>query len=336
MDGLTGWPAQLSAWIIALQAHEFWMLLGLCTLATLGGSLGGFLSLHRGRLIENTPTSRIRSAAQGFVELSGRAWPMPGEPVLAPLTFAPCCWWRFKVERRETVTVNGKRKNVWRTLEREVSEALFLLRDPTGDCLIDPDHADVHPDQQQTWYGASPRPLHPPRASRLLWSSGHYRYTQATISVGARLYALGTFRTLDDFHNGAVLREDVRQLTAERLREWKQDQAALIERFDANRDGVVDSGEWAAARAAAETEIRAEIEAELAADGPGDGPNRDAALAGHHLLSRPRDGRPFILSTLSERTLVRRYRIGTALGISLALTGFSLLLLALKARGWLA
>lgn len=330
MDALANAPAQLTAWVLRLGLEEFWVLLGLCSLATLGGTVGGYVSVYRGRLIENTPTSRVRSAAQGFVELIGRAWPMPGEPVLAPLTSTPCCWWRFKVEKRETVTVNGKRKNVWRTVESDTSDALFLLRDFTGECIVDPDHADVHPDQQQTWYGGSPRPLHPPRASRLLWSGGHYRYSQSTITIGARLYALGVFRT----HDGHEPHEDTRHRLAERLREWKQDQSTLIARFDTNRDGVVDAAEWAAARTAALMEVDAEVAAERAEEERAQ--RSPAIVAGHHLLSRPRDGRPFILSTLSERSLVRRYRIGAALGIVLALSGFSALLLALQARGWLA
>lgn len=45
----------------------------------------GFRQLHRARLIEDTPTSRIRSAAQGYAELEGRAVAL-GDPLYAPLS----------------------------------------------------------------------------------------------------------------------------------------------------------------------------------------------------------------------------------------------------------
>ena len=57
-----------------------------------------FRNLARARLIEDTPTSRVRSAHQGYVELEGEAAAMQGEPILSPLTQTACCWFRYKIE----------------------------------------------------------------------------------------------------------------------------------------------------------------------------------------------------------------------------------------------
>jgi multidrug resistance efflux pump len=46
----------------------------------------GFRWWRWARLIEDTPTSQVRSAAQGLVELVGTARGMPGAPVIAPLS----------------------------------------------------------------------------------------------------------------------------------------------------------------------------------------------------------------------------------------------------------
>ena len=62
----------------------------------LGTGRIAYATLARKRLIEDTPTSRIRSAPQGFVELAGVAGVFEGEPIIAPLTQRPCCWYRYR------------------------------------------------------------------------------------------------------------------------------------------------------------------------------------------------------------------------------------------------
>src|SRR6266542_4039224 len=55
-------------------------------------------NFRRMRQIEDIPTSKIASAAQGYVELLGRSVPIPDCPVLAPLSQLPCCWYRYTIE----------------------------------------------------------------------------------------------------------------------------------------------------------------------------------------------------------------------------------------------
>ena len=73
-------------------------------------SLFAWLSvLRRHRLIVGTPTSRIASAAQGYVELLGNAR-REGAPILSKYLLLPCLWYRYKVERKN-------HKNQWHTVD---------------------------------------------------------------------------------------------------------------------------------------------------------------------------------------------------------------------------
>ena len=70
----------------------FWLIL------TMGGTLLCLSRCHRqfkwARLIEGMPTSRIRSASQGYTELIGVA-ELQGNPQLAPLSNTLHLWWRY-------------------------------------------------------------------------------------------------------------------------------------------------------------------------------------------------------------------------------------------------
>ena len=81
----------LSPWIYYL----FSSMATLCALVCLYLMLS---RLQRARWIEDTPTSRIRSAAQGLVELNGMLDAGGHEPLRSPLSNKPCLWYRFRVE----------------------------------------------------------------------------------------------------------------------------------------------------------------------------------------------------------------------------------------------
>ena len=57
-------------------------------------SLFAWLSaLHHLRIIRDTPSSRIASAAQGYVELSGRGRSFTDTPLLSKNLLLPCLWY---------------------------------------------------------------------------------------------------------------------------------------------------------------------------------------------------------------------------------------------------
>ena len=54
---------------------------------------------RRARAVADTPTSRIASAAQGYVELIGIGKPLGGQPVISPANHLPCLWYRYRIEQ---------------------------------------------------------------------------------------------------------------------------------------------------------------------------------------------------------------------------------------------
>ncbi len=282
------------------------------TILALASLLAGFSGLRRTRHIEDVPTARVRSAHQGYVELIGTAHTMGGEPIIAPLSNTSCCWYRFRVERR-----SGKD---WRTVRSGSSDGIFMLSDGTGNCVIDPEGAEVTTRHTRTWSdtgsGLGSHAIHVRLPSlgktadravavgstileRLGSKVGEYRYSEAVILDGDPLYAIGHFHTLRPGDHGVTLRE----LTAAVLREWKQQQETLRERFDSNRDGKIDVAEWERARTAARHEaLRLR----------GENLKREHT----HTLSKPSDGRYFLLSNLEEFGLLRRYRWRMRLGFA--------------------
>lgn len=270
-----------------LEAPETWFIVALA--ATVGGFAlaQAFRALKRARLVEDTPTSLIRSAAQGYCELFGHAELMPGAPIRAPLTATTCIWWEYKVEEK---TRSGKNSR-WRVIEQDVSGSLFALDDTTGRCVVDPDGAEVIGPAPQTWYGNTPRPMLGPAAGSRWGLGNDYRYTQRLIPPETQLLAIGFFETHADPHSSS----DAQRELALKLAEWKRDSGHLKARFDADGDGQVDLQEWEAARRAAQREVGAQLA-------------ERALTPGVHLMREPRDGRPYLLSTHDQDTLAGKRR----------------------------
>jgi hypothetical protein len=285
-------PSEWSASVAALEPLHFWLFTGLAMAVAGSCFYLTFRFLHRARLIEDTPTSKVRSAAQGYVELEGRGELLPGEPILAPLTGTRCLWFSYKVEERESETGGGS-GGKWRMLRKGTSSHLFRLVDETGECIIDPDGAEVIPSVRDEWYSDSERWMKGP-APRRGWAhfaTSRYHYTEQRIHPSDTLHAIGWFKTDDGSVDLAARDAELRAL----LSEWKRDQKSLIARFDNDRDGVLDEEEWEAAVFAAREQLQRE-QTERRLRSP------------HHLMSRPRDGRVYLLSTLPQKTLVNRYR----------------------------
>lgn len=307
-----GW-ASFALQVEALPGDEFvWACVATLAVA-LVGLFYGFQQLRRARLILDTPTSRIASAAQGFVELEGEGDWLPGPEIRCPLTGTRCVWWEYRVEQR---TRDSRNRSHWKTLVHAVSDDLFLMRDASGECIVDPHGAKVRPGLRRRWQGLGRRPAQVPEKTPWI-SFGAYRYTESLLRIGDPLYALGHFRTQ---HGQAIVDEqsDLRDLLAE----WKRDQGELLRRFDTNQDGQIDLEEWESVRRAALEEVRRrQVE--------------DAVQPDLNVLSRPTDGRPYLLSAQPQSTLIRRKRWHSAVGITGGSLALTLLLALLDVRGLL-
>ncbi|MCY1273205.1 E3 Ubiquitin ligase [compost metagenome] len=288
-----------------MQFDSQWIFLAMACSASLYGGWRCIGDFSRARLLADVPTSKVRSAAQGFTELYGILEEGPEAPLRGPLTGKPCLWWRYRIEEEQR---NDKGRSNWRTLEKGVSEGWFGLRDATGVCLIDPAGADVRPLTRERWEGRERHPRGMAKApgllGQLLGGGRHYRYTEERLEAGQPLYALG------DFHSSGGGRQglDIDGAQAAVIREWKGDFAGLLGRFDSDGDGQLDEREWQRVRLAARLEAEDRHRASSAA------PTR-------HRLARPAERQPFILSSYGEDELGGKLRWQAAGHAALCLGG---------------
>ena len=224
---------------------------------------------RRYRQISDLPTSKVASAAQGYVELFGRAEMLPGLPVTSQLSNTSCCWYCFEVEEKTS-------DNKWRTVDSGKSVAHFALIDDTGLCVVSPDGAEVLTNDHKSW------------------SHGDHRYNEWLLLPASILYAIGEFSTSTAAAISA--REERSDVTA-LLSGWKEDSKQLHERFDLDRDGRIDLKEWELARLQAQREVR-KRQSEM----------QSRSIEGTHLLRKPRDGRLFLLANELPDKLGGRYR----------------------------
>ena len=97
----------------------------------------GFRMLQRKRLILNTPTSKVRSASLGLVEVSGLA--IGPYTITAPVTQRACYYYRTLAwELRHS----GKSEE-WKQVADESQHVPFYLDDNTGKVLVNPQGADM-------------------------------------------------------------------------------------------------------------------------------------------------------------------------------------------------
>jgi hypothetical protein len=249
MPGRAAWPISLS--LIAAISLAAWT--------------GVYRRL---RLVDDTPSSNIASAAQGYVELFGRCESTPGAPTLAPYSQLPCAWCRY--------VMDAYSNNKWSRRDQGETDAWFLLADSTGRCVVDPDGAEIVTNRKDTWI------------------QDDCRFTEWKILQHDPVYVVGEFRTLSHEPSATDMDSDISAL----LSEWKRDHAALLARFDRNLDGTIDLNEWEQVRLAARAEVEKnyrEIEAAPELSG----------------MQAPRDGRPYLISNMSQRELERKFRLWT-------------------------
>jgi hypothetical protein len=136
----------------------------------------GFVWFRRKRLIENIPTSKIRSLAMGLVEINGVVVPYQEKLLVSPLTKKNCVYYHYLVERyEEHYNPKTKRKEGhWVMVQNEKQNVQFSLKDDTGMVLVDPNRADV--DVKKDYQTRQ----------------GNMRYSEWYIEPNDALYILGT------------------------------------------------------------------------------------------------------------------------------------------------
>lgn len=267
-------------------------------------------SMRAASLMEGTATSRVATAAKGYVELAGTARAAGGAPVRDPIQMQECLWFHVVTERRSHL----ENRNRWRVENRVSSTELLALQDETGSCLIVPGEAKIAEEQE-------------PEVIVKVSSSRRHKIWR--IRDGDPLYALGFLSRRSPPLAGPVPGSvAAAHAEVELLRVWKRDQASLLERFDADSDGRIDAAEWERARLAAREAV-----AKDAADAAQHSRQEAAAAPDAHItheLHRPDDGRPLLVTSEREEKLTKRVKRRSRLGLTMFVGGSLYILFALS------
>lgn len=293
--------------ILGMSGTDYLVLYLVMTAFSLVLGFYSFYAFRRFRFVTATARSKIRSAAQGLVEFKGLGEFIQDDVLVSPFSGERCLWYHCSMDKR-----NRKRNDKsasWTNISDEISEHLFRLVDDTGECYIDPDHARVIPEIDQTWMGCGPQDRNRNAGPPGLISFGQldYRFRERLIRPATSLYALGWLHTVHSNPSDEYVARQVEDL----VRQWKLQPQRYLADFDLDRNGKIQQGEWKVVRARARQQVLARIQAQ----------KRE-----HHVLKRsPEKSHPYIISALDEKNLVARKKLKAYASISVAFLLFSLI-----------
>ncbi len=172
-------------------------------------------------LIENIPTSKIRSMPMGIVELKGDA--LAKYPLETKLNGTNCVFYKYKVEKLVVTGYGRNRRRAWKEIAAGQSITPFYIKDSTGSVLIEPFSCEV--ELERKYYHSEG------------YFDGAKRYSEWYISPGERLYVIGYAGK-----SGDVMAQRKEKL----LTRLKEIRASAEERgkYDLNNDGRLDDYEW--------------------------------------------------------------------------------------------
>ena len=134
---MTGFDSWLAV-VLQSSSNDGEMLLFL-VIGFLGGLYlvyDGFNTWKLSRLIQDTPTSKVRSMAVGRTELEGSVRPFEGH-LNPPYTDEDCVYVKWKAEKRERHTdKDGNTHYTWETVASGTEALAFYLEDATGKVLV--------------------------------------------------------------------------------------------------------------------------------------------------------------------------------------------------------
>jgi len=92
------------------------------------------------RLIENTPTSKVRGLAMGHAEVYGKVARALKQLFKSPFTGKDCVYYRYEIEELRS---DNKGRSRWVTIRSGTAGTPFYLDDGTGKVLVDTQGADI-------------------------------------------------------------------------------------------------------------------------------------------------------------------------------------------------
>lgn len=268
-------------------------------------------------LSSSTATSKVATAAKGFVELTAFALALNSQPLRDPIARRPCVWYHYDTEERNQ---RGKGKD-WRVVDSATSARPFVLDDGTALCAILSLQATIE----------RPKP-------EIIKESSDRRHKVWRIKEGDPLYALGHLKRAKpgEFDDESLVDgKPVIQTSYDRakqgneaaglmLRSWKSNREALVSRFDSDGNGRVDWHEWEKAQAEARALAEQQVAAANALPATAKSEPKIAEHKGPAVefkLECPDDDRPMLVAACTEKQLTRRARLRSIIGLVLFAAG---------------
>lgn len=200
----------------------FLAMLGVPLAMAIAAVLAGLKAQRSSHAVADTPTVPIAAAEEGDRHIAGTAVAVEGEPLVAPLTGAPCVWYSSRIEewKRPLPSIG---RNDWVTVRSDTSTAPILVQDDTGICLVRVFGADITPTDRSQWTGSTlePEDRNPPRLvpgeplHGVVQVSGmphsRFRYREERIYPGDPILAVGRLTVRPDDE------DDLDLSTAERI-----------------------------------------------------------------------------------------------------------------------
>jgi hypothetical protein len=256
-------------------AHGWWLA---AIFASIFASVFNYWRLLK---ITEAPISTIAAAAQGYVELFGKA--SCDKPLKTPYQSIPCVWYRAWVYANREIEgeddaidlLNGN------LLNYTESQLNFTLDDGTGQCTVNPKGAEVVYFEARTW------------------RKNDHRYVEEYLPVNKPIYVIGQLDTRKDILDDALMNKEV----GAKLRELKANPQQLLRRYDQNLNGQIDMDEWEKARQDVIKEVLAE----------------HAMKANNHegfALAKPA-GKLFLISAKSPQQLRDSYKTWAAIQLGM-------------------
>ncbi len=195
--------------------------------------LRSFRDLRTQRLIQNTPTARIRSMPMGLVEIQGEV--LPRSVLAAPFSGKPCAYWEVDISTHT-------RRGQWNVVHRGHSGHPFYIQDDTGTAMIMPEGADTRinfgveeecaglslPDCYSSYMRDQKLGLH------AFWQLSSMRFRERVLEEGQHVYVLGTAmprgRAVTISEDEPLAATGTEEPRAHRLRELGERAVAVVRR----------------------------------------------------------------------------------------------------------
>ncbi|MBT6846407.1 MAG: hypothetical protein HOA14_03210 [Planctomycetaceae bacterium] len=163
-------------------------------------------STKRKRLIEDTPTSKVKGVFIGLNEVIGAV--ELRYPLQSYLNESPCCWYKYSIEEHytRTRTVTDSKGNTrtetysgWETVDSGTDRASFNLVDDTGKVHVLPNQAEMEGEKVFSQRCSISDPLYYGKGPTMSVSGSNHRrkFTESAIVENDDVYLLGSARMSD-------------------------------------------------------------------------------------------------------------------------------------------